>query len=101
MRNHLLKAALVSLEAGDLAYKTFAMALDKNPTTREFCDSDTGRGNGMNPFWGWSSLAYVMPLEWDSGYDPMSLSGPVLPILKDLLKPGIGSPLSSTNPKSP
>ena len=43
MRNHLLNAALVSLEVGDLAYKIFAMALDKNPTTREFYDSDTGK----------------------------------------------------------
>ena len=85
-------------EAGELAYKTFAMALDKNSVTREYYDSDTGRGNGMNPFWGWSSLAYVMPMEWESGYDPMRLTEPVLPLLKNLLKPEIGSPLTSTNP---
>ena len=57
--------------ARDLAYRTFKMVLDENPTTREFYDSDTGCGNGMNPFWGWSSLAYVMPLEVAAGYDPM------------------------------
>ena len=42
--------------ARDLAYRTFKMALDENPMTREYYDSDTGKGNGMNPFWGCSSL---------------------------------------------
>ena len=67
--------------ARDLAYRTFRMALDVNPTTREFYDSDTGRGNGMNPFWGWSSLAYVMPLEVEAGYDPMDNATTIQPWL--------------------
>jgi len=58
--------------ARDLAWRTYRMAMDENPVTREYYDSDTGKGNGMNPFWGWSALAYVMPLEWETGYNPMS-----------------------------
>ncbi len=56
--------------ARDLAYRTFRMALNENPTTREYYNSDTGSGNGQDPFWGWSSLAYVMPLEVELGYLP-------------------------------
>jgi hypothetical protein len=71
--------------AGQLALKTLRMALDENPVTREFYDSDTGKGNGMNPFWGWSSLAYVMPLEFVEAYDPTDLDGAIKPVLgKDL-----------------
>ena len=56
-----------------MARRTFKMALDENGTTREFYDADTGKGNGMNPFWGWSSLACVMPLEVELGYDPTEI----------------------------
>jgi hypothetical protein len=59
------------------------MALVENPVTREFYDSDSGKGNGMNPFWGWSSLAYVMSLELTEGYDPMDLEKPVKPLLRN------------------
>lgn len=67
--------------ARDLAYRTFKMALDENPTTREFYDADIGKGNGMNPFWGWSSLAYVMPLEIELGYDPTEVQAKIQPWL--------------------
>jgi putative isomerase len=50
--------------AKQLAQKTLELALARNPVTREYYDSDSGKGEGMNPFWGWSSLAYVMPLEY-------------------------------------
>jgi putative isomerase len=69
-------------EARGLALKTFEMALDQNPVTREYYDSDTGKGNGMNPFWGWSSLAYVMPLDFLEHYSPMDLHGTIRPLLK-------------------
>jgi putative isomerase len=72
-------------EARELALKTFEMALNENPVTREFYDSDTGKGNGMNPFWGWSSLAYVMPLDVVEHYDPMDLRGANRPLLKQEL----------------
>jgi hypothetical protein len=67
--------------ARELASRTFKMALDENPTTREFYDADTGKGNGMNPFWGWSSLAYVMPLEVELGYDPTEIQTKIQPWL--------------------
>jgi hypothetical protein len=67
--------------ARDLAYRTVHMALDENPVTREYYDSDTGRGNGMNPFWGWSSLAYIMPLEYETGYDPTDFQTKIKPLL--------------------
>jgi len=84
-------------EARELADRTYAMVLDKNALTREYYDSQTGQGYGMNPFWGWSSLAYVMPLEGTLHYNPMNLMGKVRPILTDNL--GIRFPESaSTKP---
>jgi hypothetical protein len=84
-------------EARELAEKTYAMALERNPVTREYYDSQTGQGYGMNPFWGWSSLAYVMPLEHTLHYNPTNLLGKVRPILTETL--GIHFPESaSTKP---
>ena len=71
-----------SNEAKELALRTLRLALVANPATREFYDSDTGKGNGMNPFWGWSSLAYVMPIDFVRRYDPMELHAPVRPLIK-------------------
>jgi hypothetical protein len=68
-------------EARELADKTYEMALDKNPVTREYYDSETGQGYGMNPFWGWSSLAYVMRLDYEFHYDPMNMEGQVRPLI--------------------
>ena len=61
-------------EAKELALRTLRLALVANPVTREFYDSDTGKGNGMDPFWGWSSLVYVMPIDFARRYDPMELA---------------------------
>jgi hypothetical protein len=71
--------------AKQLALKTFHLAMDENPVTREFYDADTGKGNGMNPFWGWSSLAYVMPLEYLTHYDPTDLNAPEKPLIQSNL----------------
>lgn len=68
-------------EARQLAEKTFDMALNHNDVTREYYNSETGQGYGMNPFWGWSSLAYVMPLELKFHYDPTDLHGKVRPLI--------------------
>jgi len=72
-------------EARELADKTYHLALDKNTVTREYYDSESGGGYGMNPFWGWSSLAYVMPLDVQYQYDPMDLEGKIRPIVTEKL----------------
>jgi putative isomerase len=69
--------------ARELAYKTFRMALDENDVTREYYNSETGGGNGQNPFWGWSSLAYTMPIEYELGYNPTSLATRIYPMLRE------------------
>ena len=72
--------------AKELALRTFRLAMVPSPVTREFYDSDSGKGNGMNPFWGWSSLAYVMPIDYARRYDPMDLHAPVRPLIKSEMK---------------
>lgn len=71
--------------AKKLALLTLRLALDRNPVTREYYDSDSGQGYGMNPFWGWSSLAYGMPLEYVLHYDPTDLHGTVRPIVREVI----------------
>ncbi len=60
-------------EAKELAEKTFSLVLGES-TTREYYNGETGAGQGLSPFWGWSSLGYVMTLEQMLGYDPTDLS---------------------------
>jgi putative isomerase len=40
---------------------------------REYYTSESRKGCGLNPFWGWSLLAYIMPSELIDGYDPTFL----------------------------
>jgi hypothetical protein len=58
--------------AKELADRTFRMVMEQ-PRTREYYNGETGGGQGLDPFWGWSSLAYLMPLEYEEGYDPSDL----------------------------
>lgn len=60
-------------EARELAEKTFSLVLGES-TTREYYNGETGAGQGLSPFWGWSSLGYVMALEMALNYDPTDLS---------------------------
>lgn len=85
-------------EAQELAKRTLQMALEKNPATREYYNSETGAGYGMNPFWGWSSLAYVMPMEYELHYDPMDLTGKIRPIVTEKL--GLSFPGSTESASS-
>ena len=60
-------------EARELAWKTFDLVLNEE-TTREYYDGENGVGQGLSPFWGWSALAYFMPLELELGYDPTDVT---------------------------
>ena len=72
--------------AKELADKTFRMVMDRNPTTREYYNAETGAGLGLDPFWGWSTLAYFMPLEWELNYNPTSVHWQsIIPLAKDYL----------------
>jgi len=64
-------------EAEQLAYRSFDLVM-KNSETREYYNSETGEGIGLDPFWGWSTLAYFMPLEFEMGYDPSNLDSTAL-----------------------
>lgn len=55
--------------ARELAESTYKMVLSEEDT-REYYNAETGCGQGLNPFWGWSTLGYFMPLELETGYDP-------------------------------
>ena len=58
--------------AKELVEKTFKMVL-KQEETREYFNAETGNGEGLNPFWGWSTLAYFMPLELENNYNPTAI----------------------------
>lgn len=58
--------------AEDLAYKTFELVINE-ADTREYYDGESGVGQGLNPFWGWSALGYLMPMEFENEYDPTEI----------------------------
>lgn len=51
---------------------------------REYYNAETGSGQGLNPFWGWSSLALVMQLEFRHAYDPSDHLCEIVPLAKDV-----------------
>ena len=58
-----------------------------NEVTREFYNGESGEGLGLKRFWGWSVLAYVMPFECETGYDPSKLDGSeIQPMGKELFQ---------------
>ncbi|MFI3248949.1 MAG: trehalase family glycosidase [Rikenellaceae bacterium] len=73
--------------AEELAYKCLDLVYLKNPVTREYYNSTTGEGYGRNPFFGWSSLGYIMPIEFEmGGYTPSDIEErEMIPIVKDML----------------
>jgi glycogen debranching enzyme len=72
----------------DLAYRTFDMVLARNETTREYYNAETGEGKGLDPFWGWSCLAYFMPLECERGYHPEEITEEPVILLAHELRRG-------------
>ncbi|MFA6133807.1 MAG: trehalase family glycosidase [Phycisphaerae bacterium] len=71
--------------AGKLAYRTLDLVLSE-ADAREYYDGETGAGQGLNPFWGWSGLGYLLALELELGYDATDLDlAQVKPIGCDLL----------------
>jgi len=72
-------------EAKLLADKTFEMVLLEN-NTREYYNGETGVGQGLCPFWGWSTLGYMMPVEVRSGYDPSDLKRTTFETVDELMK---------------
>ena len=79
--------------ARELARKTVDLVYKRNEVTREFYDGESGEGLGLKRFWGWSVLAYVMPFECETGYDPSKLDGSaVRPLGRELF--GLDFPAS-------
>ncbi len=72
--------------AKELAKTTFRMVLEINYTTREYYNAENGKGFGLDPFFGWSSLGYLMPYEFELNYDPSDLNDKTLtPIANEYL----------------
>ncbi len=83
MVTHGLNSYGYSEIASQVSQKTFDMVYTQNDVTREFYNSQTGEGMGLPRFWGWSSLAYFMPLESILDYDPSKIGSDVTPIAID------------------
>ena len=58
--------------ARSLAEKTFELVVSQ-PHLCEFYNGETGAGQGRAPFWGWSSLGYVMLAELLGGFSHSDL----------------------------
>ena len=71
--------------AEELAYKTFKMVMNEDES-REYYNAETGVGLGRYPFWGWTSLAYFMPLEFELKYNPLDVDQEKIIPVSHLLK---------------
>jgi hypothetical protein len=54
-----------------LAHNT--VQLVRTAGNREYYDAETGEGNGLDPFWGWSLAAHFLPYEESCGFDITAL----------------------------
>lgn len=57
--------------AAEVAEKTYQMV--KSIGAREYYNTESKTGNGLDPFWGWTLLAYFMPLEDRLSLDPTEI----------------------------
>lgn len=74
-------------EARELATRTYDLVYKQNKATREYYNAENGEGYGRNPFYGWSTLAYLMPLEWELQYDPTRITEKrMFPLVTYILK---------------
>lgn len=62
--------------ARTLAEKTFEMVVSE-ADLREYYNGETGSGQGLSPFWGWSSLGYVMLAEAETGFSNSEPTDPI------------------------
>ena len=62
----LLRYGYVNI-ARQLADKTFELVVSE-VDLREYYNGETGAGQGLSPFWGWSSLGYLMKAELECGF---------------------------------
>jgi len=53
--------------ARELADKTFELVVSE-VDLREYYNGETGAGQGLSPFWGWSGLGYHMKAEVEAGF---------------------------------
>jgi len=73
--------------AKELALKTFEMVYQKNNVTREYYNGETGAGMGQNPFWGWTTIAWLMPFELELKVNPTRIDDkPLTKIGTDIFK---------------
>ena len=68
-------------EARALAAKTFELVVSE-ADLREYYNGETGSGQGLNPFWGWSSLGYVMLAELETGRSHSELDNRIFEIFE-------------------
>ena len=78
--NYMVFRGLVNMgfteEARALAQKTFELVVSE-ADLREYYNGETGSGQGLAPFWGWSSLGYVMLAELETGKSNSDQSGEI------------------------
>ena len=69
--------------AQELANKTFELVVSEEQL-REFYNGETGNGQGRMPFWGWSSLGYIMKAELEGGFCHSDIKNKKFVTIKDL-----------------
>ncbi|MFI3205654.1 MAG: trehalase family glycosidase [Clostridia bacterium] len=60
-------------KAEELAVKTFDMVFEEDEI-REYYNAENGTGQGLNPFFGWSTLGLFMPFELRANNDPTKIN---------------------------
>ncbi len=72
---HALRRYGYQTPASEVAEKTYRMVKDIGD--REYYNTESKTGNGLGPFWGWTLLAYFMPLEDRLSLDPTEIGSDI------------------------